>query len=426
MAIKEICIENFKGIKKKRNIKIKPLTLFIGANSSGKSSCIHALACLSQTVKLPNNTKNLIIDDEYAYVHLGRYIDVIHTKNYKDNILLGINLGVSKYHEIELGDTSDLSKIKPVFHEKSGEVVGEYTFKCTKRTQDVYLEKALFQIGDNKYYARKSTNGYGIYDENDLQLAKSAKLRSGLYIDISDFTEVSIIDRSKNLFSLNTAQSKIKNELFNTYYLGPFRQSPQRTYQTRSASPKEVGAYGESTITMLASEAIQTKLREHSNQIAQWLDIMGLAKKINLSRKSNTDLFDVSLLLQDGSELPLADLGYGLSQVLPVLTQCSYAPTNSTLLFEQPEIHLHSAASRKLVHVFIDTIKRKNTNILIETHSPELVKEIQIELRKGNISIEDVVLYKVARVNGETEIEEIEMDKDLFDTYDKWEKGISC
>ena len=96
MAIDHLIIENFKGIAERAEIEIKPITLIIGPNSSGKSSIIHALACLSQTAKLPNNTRHLILDDELADVHLGRFIDVIHSKSYQDQITLGIGVRDAK------------------------------------------------------------------------------------------------------------------------------------------------------------------------------------------------------------------------------------------------------------------------------------------------------------------------------------------
>ena len=52
MPISALTAGNFKGIADQSTFKIRPITIFVGANSSGKSSCIHALACLSQTIKL--------------------------------------------------------------------------------------------------------------------------------------------------------------------------------------------------------------------------------------------------------------------------------------------------------------------------------------------------------------------------------------
>lgn len=93
MAIERLFVRNFKGIADLGWLDIRPITLFIGANSSGKSSCLHALAALSQTAKLPNNSRPLILDDEYAQVHLGRFIDVIHTRSYSNEIELGADPG---------------------------------------------------------------------------------------------------------------------------------------------------------------------------------------------------------------------------------------------------------------------------------------------------------------------------------------------
>src|SRR6187455_2949089 len=90
MTIDHLSIKNFKGIADVAHFEIKPITIFIGPNSSGKSSCIHALAALAQTVKLPSSKRPIVFDDEYAQVHLGRFIDVIHSKSYRDSIDIGI------------------------------------------------------------------------------------------------------------------------------------------------------------------------------------------------------------------------------------------------------------------------------------------------------------------------------------------------
>jgi predicted ATPase len=184
---------------------------------------------------------------------------------------------------------------------------------------------------------------------------------------------------------------------------------------------------GESTVTLLANEIVQTRSRKHINQIAKWLKQLTLAKDLDVTRLASSDMFDVSITLPDGSKFPLADLGYGLSQVLPVLTQCSFAEEESTLLFEQPEIHLHTLAARQLASVFIETAKGKNCHVIVETHSPELVKQFFQELKKGTLSKDDFVAYRVARVDGCSSICPIavEIQDGEVDVYENWESGIS-
>src|SRR5438094_10137563 len=89
MALDSVCVGNFKGVFASKELTLKPITIFIGPNSSGKSSTIHALAALAQTVNLPNNTRALVLDDQFAYVHLGRFIEIIHSKKYTDTMTVG-------------------------------------------------------------------------------------------------------------------------------------------------------------------------------------------------------------------------------------------------------------------------------------------------------------------------------------------------
>lgn len=138
---------------------------------------------------------------------------------------------------------------------------------------------------------------------------------------------------------------------------------------------------------------------------------MGLGTNVVLAPVANTDLFDVNISLEDGASLPLPDLGYGVSQVLPVLVQCSFAPKEATLLFEQPELHLHEGAARKLGAVFANVVKEKKVNIIAETHSPHLVMEIIKSVKDGTIGIEDVVIYDVCRKEGRSYFKKVLIEK---------------
>lgn len=152
--------------------------------------------------------------------------------------------------------------------------------------------------------------------------------------------------------------------------------------------------------------------------------MMGLANSLGVSRVGSSDLFDVNITLRDGKKFPLADLGYGLSQILPVLTQLSFCPETSTLLFEQPELHLHPLAARGLAPVFIDAVKRKKLHIVAETHAPEFFGQFVRELRANNFRREDFIAYLVKREGGCSKITEIEIDE-TFDIYSPWRAGLS-
>lgn len=405
MSIKSLNVGNFKGVARQQEFDVRPITFFIGANSSGKSSCIHAISALAQTLKVGKVKSHIVLDDENAHVHLGRFIEVLHSKDYKDQLNLGISLGNVEIKGFALGDTADGNEV--VF---SGDARIEYAFKSTKRTQEISLARARLSLGESVIDIDKFQGGYRArFNGKTYSLLHSKNFFFNL--DPKGFSGGGS-DSFKAFFLLNGIQSRAEWVLNNTLYLGPFRQSPARRYPFRGACPNEVGYDGGATVSMLANEALQSKKRPHSVKIGGWLEKMGLATALDVSRTGSSELFDVNVRLADNTTLPLPDLGYGMSQVLPVLAQCTFATNGATLLFEQPELHLHSTAARKLAHVFAETVNEKSVRIIAETHSRELFHESIDLVRKGILKPEDVVAYDVSREDGESRYRKITLVQD--------------
>lgn len=413
MSITAIEVENFKGIDGREVIALAPITLFLGPNSSGKSSCIHALTLLSQTLKLPNNLSPLALDDEHASVHLGRWIDVLHRKSYRERLRLGITTS-----EIELPDFLTSPK-KPT--NVSGAASVRLTFKSSLRTQEVALEQADYEIGTIRYSAKREADGsYRLTRAGEKDSAKLQRRNGFLFSEVPS-GKGSIYQPAFLSFTL--LQGFIQRELLGVQYLGPFRQAPRRPYPTRGGRPTEVGAEGEAAITLLANEVVQTQKRPHIREIAGWLRTLGLAQQLKVTRLGTSDIFNVHLTLEDGAQFPIADLGYGLSQVLPVLTQCSFSPKRATLLFEQPELHLHPLAAVPLARVFQETAA-KGRAIVAETHSPQLINGVQQLVADGLLKPEDVAVYLVARSDRRTCVKRVAIDAD-GEIQDNWERGVS-
>lgn len=408
MSISKVTIKNFKGIRDKQQIFIKPITLFIGKNSSGKSSCLHALACLAQTAKIPNDSRPLIIDDSLAQVHLGRFIEASHTKSYTDPITLGV----------------EATQGGKIYH-------AEYDFKCSKTSQEIKISRAELSSGDTKIIIKPKGDNYEISHNNSRKKIIASRKSSFFFAAIPPSSKSETRESFEDWFQvyakLEEIQMAILDNLQTTNYLGPFRQSPKRSYPTRDALPIEVGAEGESTIPMLAIEATQKNGLKNTKKISDWVAHLGLARSIDVNRVSTSDLFEVNFTLNDNTRLPIADLGYGISQVLPVLTQCAFTPKDSTLIFEQPELHLHQGSSKKLSKILIETALNKNSKVIAETHSPELFKSILQEIKNGNLSPDSVAAYKVERNGSHSRITPIQFE--LIDgqlDIDPWEDILNA
>ena len=87
----------------------------------------------------------------------------------------------------------------------------------------------------------------------------------------------------------------------------------------------------------------------------------------------------------NAADVLLPYVGFGVSQILPVLTLCAYTPQGSTLILEHPEIHLHPKAQAGLADVFIDVIKTRNVQIILESHSEHLLHRLQRRIAEEEI-----------------------------------------
>jgi len=421
VPIHALNVQNFKGISDATTLAIRPLTIFIGPNSSGKSSGIHALAAMAQTIKLGALGRPLVLDDEFAQVHLGRFIEVVHSRSYSDPITLGIDIGPRDFVSQALQGTEKERGSVLV----KGPARADYTFRCSRRTQEVRLDSARFVAGQETYSMKAGAERYDLTNDR-LGVKQALDREPGFWVSSRLPVTARVRGEPYAFTPFSQLQRWVLEELRKTLYLGPFRQPPQRRYPTRGSAPSEVGPQGEATTTLLANEIMRTRKRTHVRQISGWLGTLGLGKSLDVARVGRSDLFDVNVTPKEETEkYALPDLGYGISQVLPVLTQCSFAPPGATLLFEQPELHLHQLATRPLMRVFIDTIKEKGAHVVAETHAPELFAQLLTELRNKTIQLSQVAVYRVRRTGGKSVFTLIDIDPDTFDVYDLWEEGLS-
>lgn len=116
----------------------------------------------------------------------------------------------------------------------------------------------------------------------------------------------------------------------------------------------------------------------------------------------------------------LPDVGFGVSQVLPVVVQCFYAPANSILFIEQPELHLHPKAQSNLADLFIDVIssqedaRPRNIQLVIETHSEHFLHRLQRRIAENSqqhpIKSEQVAAYFAHTVGSDSTLEPLQID----------------
>ncbi|EDN68786.1 conserved hypothetical protein [Beggiatoa sp. PS] len=180
-------------------------------------------------------------------------------------------------------------------------------------------------------------------------------------------------------------------------YLGPLREAPQRFYLINEIGKMNIGVKGEYTAIVLASEQEQSippyykciyegkQIKEYeyrtSDQMMEalnvWLSFMKLPQLMPtpaIKRTTNQIKLDAF-----GIEVCLPDVGFGVSQILPVLVECLRTKPGETIILEQPEIHLHPSLQSKLAD-FLICMAKAGKKIIVETHSEHLIKRLYLRV----------------------------------------------
>ncbi|MYA72967.1 DUF3696 domain-containing protein, partial [Candidatus Poribacteria bacterium] len=254
----------------------------------------------------------------------------------------------------------------------------------------------------------------------------------------------SILIHVQNCYGLSSSENSdvpkiltgfisVFEELFShVYYLGPVRVHPKRYYHWEGNQPEDIGRWGDKTIDALLSARVdkRTILRGKEeipieDRISEWLREMDLAHSFILERTGppSEKNYDVRIQKREhGTKVTLADIGYGLSQFLPVLVLCYYAPAGSTLILEQPDIHLHPKVQSQLADLLIEVVTERKLQILVESHSEHLLTRFQRRVAEKQISQDDTALYFCRNNHGFSTIEPLEVNE--FGEIKNWPENF--
>ena len=237
--------------------------------------------------------------------------------------------------------------------------------------------------------------------------------------------------RFQNAEFLSDLQLAFEEFFTHLYYLGPLREYPKRDYAWTGTEPADVGLRGERVVhALLAAEKRGDRIGARRGSktlvqcIAYWLKELGLIHDFSLdpiARDSNYYRVRVQKSPTSAKVL-ITDVGFGVSQILPVLVLCYYVPVGSTILLEQPEIHLHPSAQAALADVFIDAIKKRHVQIILESHSEHLLRRLQRRVAEQKLAPEDIALYFCDMQDGKSKLNPLRMD--LFGNVENWPKDF--
>ena len=213
-------------------------------------------------------------------------------------------------------------------------------------------------------------------------------------------------------------------------YLGPLRSAPERLYRLARVDDYAIGIQGEYSANVLYNFPFIREL------VTEWLkkDKFDIPYGLTVEKLGEASLAGeyIIIVLTDkrtNTQVTIADVGYGINQLLPVIIEGVASQEDSILCVEQPEIHLHPRLQANIADLMIDTIadepgKRKQW--IVETHSELLVRRIQTRIAEGDISSSDVSVLYVDPDDDDYEgsaIKQLRLDENGY-WLDEWPQGF--
>ncbi len=467
-----IQIQNFKSIKESPIIELKPLNILIGRNSCGKSSFLRAFALLKQSLEK---------DVDEPILWYGKYVDFGSFKNTlnsscdpkKDSIIFTFNLMIplfSTQNGVDVTvavkekhidfyrfkfDDNKILEIKSASHEKYRIFINETPIENIVFST-IQGDKSLFSLQKE---SEKEANHYGltfygvqsVILEYVIRRKKNSKNGFELLFD-SEFRQEAIEYLNKSfrtkkdrygesefvadtvLYLLENVRDLFLKEFANVQYIQPIRASADRFYRVQGTSIKEVDSDG-----LNAPMILYYMPEEEKEQFEKWcFSFLGCTYSFE-SVGADDESTSIVLKGMDGTTRNMADVGFGFSQILPIIlsiwktkykyekkTKIKYPFTPTTIVIEQPELHLHPAFQQQVMSLILKILNsnenKRFVRFIIETHSEAMVNYLGRKIIQKEYSPEDLNLFFLNKKGNVTTF-----DKMIFDEnglIENWPTGF--
>lgn len=433
MSISKLSLRNFKCFEEV-DIEFSKITLLTGKNSSGKSSFVDAMLGIFQS-EYP-----FYLSPNGKYVDMGDFPEMVFNYDRDRDIYLDtlIDMGEGSFADYKTIWGYDLRTKMPVL--KNLYVESELYKLEIKKKGDKY--SLNFELKERKY---KKSEKYKLDKMMDDFIESMTKLLEKEEQGKESFKSVleykSIVD-----FSFNTIET-LRNELkkaghrfasmqvsdcsarlgaikSSLNYIGAFRTPPERTYYRKAKLMDKVDKYGSNYIDLILEW--KDNASPEYKELVRILRYMKILHGIRF-RKSSGGRFEPRVKINDGGVWSsLIDVGFGISQLLPIVVADLQMSKGSTLIVAQPEMHLHTSAQADFASYFIKQVKEENKRYILETHSEYMLNRIRAAIVKGVIGPKDVSVYyfdnsisgsKYYKINLTKDGQVKGAPKEFFDTY---------
>ncbi|HEV3468829.1 MAG TPA: DUF3696 domain-containing protein [Pyrinomonadaceae bacterium] len=384
-GITKISVAGFKSIVEEQSIEVRPLTVLAGANSSGKSSIMQPLLLLKQTLEAPYDPGALRLDGpNVRFTSAEQFLSHVGRGKHVDVFSVGI-------------EAKGNAKLTTYFRKQPG--------------KPIEVQRSIYVSGKPGDQIRADlTPDYlrDIASEMFVVTAIRDRFLLGDYFRLRD-------DESGQRDMVITLGKAIEPYIRETIHVPGLRGNPERTYIVAAVGETFPGTFENYAASVIAKWQAEDD-NDNLEGVSQDLKELGLTWKVSATPLNDTQVeLQVARLPQvtrgrASDMVSIADVGFGVSQTLPVVVALREAKPGQLVYLEQPEIHLHPRAQTAMAKVLADAARR-GVHVVAETHSALLILGIQTLVAEGKLDPALVKLHWFERRDGVTKIKSADLDE---------------
>jgi predicted ATPase len=410
-VITGILVKGFKSIAEPINIEVRPLTILAGANSSGKSSIMQPLLMLKQTLEAPYDPGPLLIDGpNVRFTSADQFLSRFNGK-IEEKFTVGLEVdNVISFEETFIS--------KP----QAGMEIAEITYKDEKGSTtlwpDMTREEAMVAFPPwADAWSESSPKGKKRLGNSEWNVVRDRC-----------FLELKVFFTKNNVRGATDLSKPFTSNLLSLIHVPALRGNPERNYRKTSVGPMFPGTFG-TYVASLISHWQATK-DPRLKDLGRALELLGLTWKVGARQVDDISVEVVVGRLphkakaKSSDVVNIADVGFGLSQTLPVVVALLSAQPGQLVYIEQPEIHLHPRAEVAMAQVLADAARR-GVRVVAETHSSLLITGIQTLVAEGKLSPEIIKLHWFKRREEDGITEVFSADLDEAGAFGEWPEDFA-
>ena len=405
IRLKSITVQDYRCFGGPQTVRLAPITLLVGENSSGKTSLLAMIRALWDSAFTPYAGTP---DSKEPPFDLGSFDEILHRGSRNRRFMAGFDLDYS------VDEKTTTYKVEVEFVPGWGQPV---LSRRRYSNSGCWIEQRMEETGDTIQYGTPngswsntmmkvkfeevppSERGLAAappislhhmfvqqmyHREEALSLSSFAPLEDSPRISKRD---IEYIDKS--LGDILDLEQKLRIHSSRPLASAPVRSRPKRTYDPDKVAPDAEGDY----IPMYLGKLSQLKPEIWNvlkKRIEKFGKVASLFNVLDFNHLGNTAGAPFQIKVgtfysnQDDEPYNLADVGYGVSQVLPLITELLRDNGPQLILLQQPEVHLHPSAQAALGNLLCEMVgsgRSEGRQIIVETHSDFIINRVRMAAR---------------------------------------------